>query len=152
MDIYNVIQKDHEEAKGIMQKIMSARSETTRKRLLDELMVAIEVHAKTEEQTFYEALRQHEETREKAEHGKEEHETVEQLFAQIAKVKPENDKWLILFGEIKMALEHHMKEEEEEMFEKARKVLASSEAKELGKQMENLKEETRQEVMKMVAA
>ncbi len=49
---------------------------------------------------------------------------------------------LILFGEFKYAVAHHVKSEEGEMFKKARKILKKDQTKELASEMDHLKQET----------
>ena len=52
----------------------------------------------------------------------------------------DSEKWLEVFGEFRHAVEHHVKDEENRIFEKARKVLDDDEAEQLAERMDRLKE------------
>ncbi|MDZ7587913.1 MAG: hypothetical protein U5J78_01645 [Parasphingorhabdus sp.] len=58
----------------------------------------------------------------------------------------DNPGWLTRFGTLKDRLEHHMKEEEEEIFAAAKKDLSAEKAKELGKLFEQRKPKERSAV------
>lgn len=141
MDIYTVIKQDHDEARGVMEKIMRARSPERREALVAELRHAILMHAETEEATWYAALRQFPEMEDKMAHAREEHDVVEELLDSIVRLAGDQDKFLIEFGEIKMGLEHHMHEEENELFPKSRELISPRQARELGEQMRALEDD-----------
>lgn len=141
MDIYSLIKKDHDDTKALMERIMSSRSSDERLELLNELKQLVLLHAKTEEATWYSALAEFPQLAHKIEHTKEEHDTIEDLFAEVAEVSAQDDKFLIMFGEIKMGLEHHFHEEEDDMFPKSKELISEDQALELGREMKELKDE-----------
>lgn len=140
MDIHAVIKTDHDEAKELMQKIVRARADHRRQEMAEQLKEMILLHARSEEQAYYVPLEEKGMSK-KMEHARHEHETVEKLFAELESISPESDKWLIVFGEIKQGLEHHMEEEEGDIFKKADELLSEEEKQELGSKMLQLKEE-----------
>lgn len=141
-DIFTVIKNDHDKAKDIMADIMVTNDIEERLDLLDELKQEILLHAKTEEATFYRRMKQEDkEMREEMDHAKKEHETVEKFFREIGRLDPELGEWFVKFGQIRQALEHHMMEEEEEIFPEARKMLDRQEALQLGQDMMDAKME-----------
>ena len=141
MNIYHLIKKDHDEAKDLMARIMRASAPEKRQALLDELKQLVLVHAKTEEATWYAALSEFPEFAEKINHTKEEHDTIEDLFSEVAGLSADQDRFLVLFGEIKMGLEHHFHEEEDEMFPKSQELISDDRADELGREMKELKDD-----------
>jgi hemerythrin superfamily protein len=98
------------------------------------------IHAETENATFYAALEGHKETAEIVEHAKKEHEEVKEYIAKLSRLSIEGEKWMEQFGEFKHSVTHHVNEEEEDIFEKAKKILTSVQATQLAKDMEALKQ------------
>ena len=141
MDIHAFIKQQHDEARELMQQITDTSDSELRAELLDELKKSILLHARTEEATYYEAMKEFKELKEKAHHSQEEHETVEDIFAQLDKVRSDNDQFLILFGEVKMGLAHHMHEEEDELFPKTKRLFGKQRSNELGDEMQELQGE-----------
>lgn len=140
MDIHAVIKTDHDEARELMEKIVRARADHRREEMALELKEMILLHAKSEEATYYNALIE-KGMEQKMSHAKEEHETVEKLFAELESINPASDRWLIVFGEIKQGLEHHMEEEEGDIFKKSQELISAEEGEQLGAEMLELKEE-----------
>lgn len=138
MNIYSVIKKDHDEARTMMEQILALPDTRVRLRIFEQLKVAILSHAKSEEKTFYQALKAtgDKELTDEVPHFKEEHKEVESLFEQIEKLDSNSPLWWERFGELRQALLHHMKEEEKEVFPEAKKEIESAEASELGERME----------------
>ena len=101
------------------------------------------LHAKTENATFYEALKGHEETEEIIEHAEEEHEEVKGYIEKLSGIPIESEKWLEQFGEFKHSVTHHVNEEEGNIFEKAKRVLSRKQEYQLAEDMDALKKETK---------
>jgi hemerythrin superfamily protein len=141
MDIYNYLKKDHRKVSELMEKVLASRSADRREELFEEIKKELTLHAHTEEKTFYAALEESQKTEEKIEHAEEEHEEIEEYLEKLSKLSPESEKWLVTFGEFKHAVEHHVEEEEGEIFEKAQKVLSEKQAQSLAKEMDSLKKE-----------
>ncbi|MGE0755349.1 MAG: hemerythrin domain-containing protein [Alphaproteobacteria bacterium] len=150
MNIFNKIKKDHDEAREIMDKILKTPQVKKRQELFGQLKVAILSHAKSEEETFYKSLRKNgdKEMKEEIPHFKEEHEEVEKLFKSIEKLDPDDYMWWEQFGELRKALTHHMKEEEEDVFPDARKDIPKTEAQEIGEEMADIEEEEKNALMR----
>lgn len=142
MNIYNYLKKDHQKVAALMEEITLSTNATERKELFEQMSAELLLHAKTEEQTFYKALEERggKQLQEKAEHAEEEHDEVEELIKTLRSLDPADSQWLVNFGCLKHAVEHHVEEEEGPIFEKARKVLTENKAEELADQMETLKE------------
>ena len=70
----------------------------------------------------------------------EEHQEVDDLLAEMTALSPGNDEFMDKFTELRDAVEHHVEEEENEMFPKAEKVLGESRLQEMGRQMQQMKE------------
>ena len=141
MDIYNYLKKDHRKVSDLMEQVVAARSADRRLQIVQKIKQELLLHAETEQETFYAALENEEETEEEIEMAEEEHEEVKMMLNRLTSMSPESDRWLILFGQLKQAVEHHVKEEEEMIFPKAQEILSDDEAEELAEEMDMLKQE-----------
>ncbi|MFO1241749.1 MAG: hemerythrin domain-containing protein [Rickettsiales bacterium] len=139
MDIYAYLQKDHRHVSELMEKLLSARSKTRRKAIFDEICSELTLHAETEEATFYKALEKKSQTEEKMEHAHEEHDEIREYMDKLDVISMESEKWIETFGEFKHAVEHHVHEEEESIFKKAKSILNHAQAVQLAKDMDALK-------------
>lgn len=98
------------------------------------------MHADTENATFYRALRQFYLTKENIEHAEEEHDEVKTLLSALGNHPIDSDQWMEQFGELKHAVSHHVQEEENEIFAKAKTLLSQDQANQLAAEMAALKQ------------
>jgi hemerythrin superfamily protein len=141
MDIYSYLKKDHRRVNDMMEQVMRTHSPAKRQELYARIQEELELHAETEEETFYAALklRGGKQLQEKEGHAEEEHDEIRKFLKQIDHADPKSDAWLLAFGQLKHAVEHHVMEEEGEIFDKAKKVISDARAEELAEEMEALK-------------
>jgi hemerythrin superfamily protein len=138
MDIYQLLKKDHEEAKQLFKKLHSGKGE--RKELFSELSKELTVHMEGEEKLFYPLLKENEETRDITMEGYEEHNEAKQILKQIKSVKDDNE-WKQKLQELQKSVEHHIEEEEHELFKHAKKVLGAEKAAEIGQAFQKEKQQ-----------
>ena len=94
-----------------------------------------------EEKYFYPILEKHEEAKQEVLEGFEEHDVVKTMLKSFEKVSPGNDRWMAKMKVLKEIVEHHVKEEEKEMFKLARKALDKEQAQDIAESIEAAKEE-----------
>lgn len=143
MDIYSYLKKDHRNVSALMEKVLRARSATQREKLFDQIQDELLLHAETEHATFYAALEDERETEEKIEDAEDDHDEIKDYMEKLSSMSADSDKWMELFGEFKHAVEHHVRDEEQRIFEKARHVLSDDDAEDLAEEMQQMKEEAR---------
>ncbi len=143
MDAFELLKSDHKKVAGILEKIegTTERALKTREELFTQLKTELDIHAKIEETIFYPVLEKAEESRDITLEAFEEHRLVKQLLNQLAAESKDDEKWTAKFTVLKENVEHHVEEEEGELFKKARKVLTKEEIEELGARMEKAKGE-----------
>ncbi len=141
MDAFKLLKSDHEKVAGILEKIdgTTERALKTREELFTQLKSELDVHAEIEEKIFYPVLEKAEESREITLEAFEEHRLVKQLLGELEAEAKDNETWTAKFTVLKENIEHHVEEEEGELFKKARKVLSEEEIDELGTRMEEAK-------------
>ena len=143
MDAFELLKKDHEKVSGIFEKLdtTTERGVKTREELFTQLKNELDVHAQIEEQIFYPALEEADETHEITLEAFEEHAIVKQLLAELEELSKDDETWGAKLKVLKENVEHHVEEEEGEMFTGARKVLSSEQIEALGARMEAAKKE-----------
>lgn len=150
MDIYNYLKKDHRKVSQLMEKLLASDKVSERESLFEEIKTELLLHAKTEQATFYKALENRRQTGEKIEHAEDEHKEMESYLKKLGKINFNSENWMEQFGEFKHSVMHHVKEEETEIFEKAKKVLSDKQAEELAVEMDELKHS--EKILKKVEA
>lgn len=141
MDIYERIKADHETARDMMEKIKdtTARATKTRRVLFDEFKLDLWAHHKVEEAVFYAVLKDHSQTSDLNLEALNEHHMANGMLEELDTMAVDTQEWGAKFGAMCEAIEHHMDEEEDEFFKKARKVISKDLADELGKRFDDRK-------------
>jgi hemerythrin-like domain-containing protein len=145
MNAIDLLTKDHREVQRLLERgdDTTERAVKTRPELLQRIADELRVHEAIEEEIFYPALEEHAKTKEIALEGYEEHHVVDGIVDELAQLAPDDETWGAKFTVMKENLEHHIEEEEGEMFPKARQVMDDDELEELGRLMEARREDLR---------
>ena len=145
MNAFQLLKEDHQKVSGIFQQIepTTERAEKTRTELFARLKEELDIHARIEEAVFYPAIKQAAETREIVLEGFEEHHVVKMLLKELESMPVDTEQWTAKVKVLQENVEHHVEEEEGEMFQKARQVLSEDEINSLGERMEQMKREVR---------
>ena len=143
MDAMSLLKEDHRKVKKILAELESTteRGVKTREELFTKVKQELVVHEAIEEEIFYPALKEHPKTKEIALEEYEEHHVVDTVMAEIEGVAYDDEKWGAKFSVMKENLEHHIEEEEGEMFKQARQVFDQDELTQLGESMKARKED-----------
>ena len=143
MNAFTLLKNDHQKVAGLLEKLeeTTERALKTREELFAQLKNELDIHANIEETIFYPVLKKAEESRDITLEAFEEHRIVKQLLAELEQSSKDDEQWTAKFTVLKENIEHHVEEEEGEMFTKARKVLSEEEIETLGTRMEKAKGE-----------
>jgi hemerythrin-like domain-containing protein len=143
MDAMSLLKEDHRKVKKLLAELESTteRGVKTREELFMKVKQELVVHEAIEEEIFYPALKEHPKTKEIALEGYEEHHVVDTVMAEIEGVAYDDEKWGAKFTVMKENLEHHIEEEEGEMFKQAKQVFDQEELTQLGESMKARKED-----------
>ena len=141
MDALQLLKDDHEKVKKLLEQGESTteRGEKTRTELLAKLTDELTIHERIEEEIFYPALKEHPKAKEIVLEGYEEHHVVDTIMGELQATPVSDETWGAKFKVAKENIEHHIEEEEGEMFKQARQVFDRGELEELGARMEALK-------------
>src|SRR5215210_3446022 len=138
MNVFELLKKDHEKVAGIFEEIeqTTERAVKTREELFARLRSELELHSQIEEATLYPALKQEEESREITLEAIEEHRVVKRLLKELEATPVESEQWMAKMTVLKENVEHHIEEEENEMFKSAREVLSKDQIENLTARVE----------------
>ncbi|WP_025110116.1 hemerythrin domain-containing protein [Pseudomonas sp. H1h] len=144
MNAIDLLKADHEKVKNILSQLSESTDRALKKRvdLLDKLEMEITIHTQLEEQILYPAFKEAggKEQDEMYYEAKEEHRTVDSLvLPDLKSTDPSTPEFAGRVKVVKELLEHHIEEEETEMFPQAKKLLGKAKLNELGEQMEVMK-------------
>jgi hemerythrin-like domain-containing protein len=124
-DAIAMLKADHQRVKDLFAQYEAADDVATKRMLAEQAFVELETHTQLEENVFYPAV--NEETDEGPELVKEslsEHETVKYLIQELRSMGHDTDEFDTKFQELIQNVEHHVEEEEAEMFPLAEEELA----------------------------
>jgi hemerythrin superfamily protein len=131
MSIYELLHADHEEVARMLDEIQSSKGKT-KTSLFNEMRVALTAHLRAEEKVFYSTLKEAKKSKGAALEGFEEHHVADLLLRELGRLSPSDEKWDAKLKVLKETVEHHVEEEESQVWEKAREVLSEEDAEEIG--------------------
>jgi hemerythrin superfamily protein len=138
MDALDLIKQDHKRLRKLLEQTLEAES-SEREQRMDFLRTELVAHERMEEEVLYPRLREETKARDTVLEGYEEHHVADVLLDELLDVPPDTDLWKAKLKVLKENVEHHMDEEEDELFKGARAVLDRDELKRLGERMEQIK-------------
>ncbi|MGC1955351.1 MAG: hemerythrin domain-containing protein [Gammaproteobacteria bacterium] len=144
MTIYDLLHKDHEEISKLLNKLETSSEGAikTRENTFSKLKNELTAHSEAEQQTFYTALKNNEKTHELILEGIQEHELVSHLLEELDSMNKGTEDWKAKLSVLRENVEHHVDEEENELFEHARQVLSDDQAQRIARQFEEQKQQS----------
>jgi len=135
MDPFELLKADHRKVEELFTQLESA-SGKQKLAVFGQIKTELELHTHIEEKVFYPALEEPEETHDLALEAYEEHAVVKDLLKQLGRARSADDEWEAQAKVLQENVEHHVEEEENELFPKAESALGEEELEELGDRME----------------
>lgn len=135
-DAITLLTEDHENVKAMFEQYetLGARAHATKKKLATQICTELTRHATAEEEIFYPAVRAAGKDKEElVDEAIVEHASAKELIAQILDMEPTEDLFDAKVKVLSELIDHHVQEEEGEMFPKARK--AGLDLEQLGQQI-----------------
>lgn len=143
MNALDLLKDDHRKVEKLLAQIASTSETDSEKRekLFREFTAEMQTHEIIEEEILYPALKDHPKAKEVVLEGYEEHHVVDTIMSELEEVPFDDETWAAKFSVMKENVDHHIEEEEEDMFEKAEDIFDSGELKTLGARMQERKKE-----------
>ncbi len=123
IDAIAMLEADHAKVKSLFEQFegLSDRSKVSKKKIADQICMELSIHAEVEEQVFYPAVREPVNDEDLMNEAEVEHASAKELIAQIMEMDPGDDLYDAKVKVLSEQIEHHVGEEEKEMFPKVRK-------------------------------
>lgn len=136
-NILQILHKDHEEVSKMIQQL--EQSTGGNQQLYNKLNSELLAHSKAEEATFYKPLEEHKSAKSLVEEGIKEHKEIETALKKLGGMLSGSG---MKSGvkELKETVEHHVEEEESEIFDAARENFSQDLLNQIGQQFQQQKE------------
>ena len=133
MDILARIERDHETQRTLMAAIEKTEGDTTERRETFKTFAAeFRAHAAAEEHAYYAELMKVQESTDQSRHSVQEHAEALEILETLEQLDMSAPEWLKKFKTLSHDNEHHMNEEEDEVFPLSKKALGQKELDRLG--------------------
>ena len=119
-DAIAILKADHKLVSGLFEDFESARAATRKRKIVSEICQELTIHARVEEEIFYPAVKQALKDAELIPEAQVEHESLKMLISQVEGVEPDGEMYDARVKVMSEYVKHHVKEEQNEMFPKAR--------------------------------
>lgn len=136
MNAIDLLIADHEKVSALFDEVKATEDEEKHKQLFEQISAELKTHTHIEETIFYPALKNYEELKDMVLEAFEEHKQVRTLIREIENLTDGSEK---LDAKLKVVIdnvEHHIEEEENEMFPKVEQLFSEAELEDLGDQMD----------------
>jgi len=148
VDAITLLEEDHKKVKRLLTELESTteRGGQTRQRLFATIKGELTVHEIIEEEIFYPELKAHPKAEDIVLEGFQEHHVVDLLMGELERLDVSDETWGAKAKVMQENIEHHIEEEEGEMFKAARQVFDRAELDDLGRRMTARKESAKKEL------
>ncbi|MCE3242628.1 MAG: hemerythrin hhE cation binding protein [Deltaproteobacteria bacterium] len=135
-----MIRQDHKKVEGLFKKFEQTKGSQAKRRLAENAMAELEVHAALEEEIFYPAVKNEvDDGSSMVQEAIEEHQTVKQLISELKRMEEADEEFESQFSQLMENVQHHVEEEESEMLPKVEE--SELDLNSLGQQMAQRKQE-----------
>jgi len=148
MDALALLEADHVRVKKLLAELEATteRGVKTRTELFATIKGELMVHETIEEEIFYPELKGHPKARDIVLEGFEEHHVVDLLMGELESMDVADENWGAKAVVMKENIEHHIEEEEGDMWKAARRVFDRQELEDLGDRMAERKRSAQREL------
>jgi hemerythrin superfamily protein len=138
--IFADLKADHDRHRDLLARLAETKGDSEERRTLFEAFrVEVTAHAAAEEESLYATMLANPDLRDDARHSVSEHKEIDDFLTELFEMEMSSPAWLPKFKEMRHRYEHHIDEEEEEMFPAAAKDLPKAEQDRLAKIFETRK-------------
>ena len=139
--IYETLKKDHDRHRELLATIADTQGDSeTRRKAWDSFYHDVSAHAAAEEETFYSKLIADEDGQPEARHSVAEHKEIDDMLEELNEIDFSSPAWLPKFKEMRHRYEHHIEEEEQDIFPVAKNVLGKDGNEKFGSAFEKRKD------------
>lgn len=122
-EIFERLKQDHDRHRKMLADLEAAAN-GDRPKLFEAFRVEVTAHAAAEEESLYATMLACPDLREDAQHSVSEHKEIDDFLEELEALDFESELWAKTFAKMRHRYEHHIDEEEEEMFPDAAATLS----------------------------
>lgn len=123
--IFEALREDHDRQRTLLDRLVETHGDSEgRRELFTTLKHELENHAAAEERHFYTPLLKSDLTQDKARHSIHEHEEIDEMVEALESLDRSSPAWLIKAKDLREMVQHHLDEEEQEVFQLAGRALS----------------------------
>jgi iron-sulfur cluster repair protein YtfE (RIC family) len=143
MNLYQMLIQDHRAVDDLFERIEKSgeNASKTRRQLFDKLRQELELHTQVEERIVYPDFKKHSGVKDFIGEALEEHGEVKKMLQQLGRMEPGEKDWSARLAELKGAVQHHVREEEQKIFPAARREIGEQEADDLARRVREMKQQ-----------
>jgi hemerythrin superfamily protein len=136
MKATDLLKKQHRQVEKLFKEVEKTEDPKQRRKLMEQIADDLKMHTQIEEEIFYPAVREvgTAKAEEMIDEAFEEHHVVDLVLAELPQVDPEDERFEAKMTVLSELVEHHVEEEEKEMFKLAKRI-GEDELDELGERM-----------------
>jgi hemerythrin superfamily protein len=151
-DAIALLKADHKAVKELFKQVeeTSERAKAQLQRLGDQICAELTVHTQIEEEVFYPAVQErtkrgHKEEKDLVLESYEEHAAAKKVIEDIRATEPGDDSYKPKITTLSEMVDHHVKEEEHDLFPSVKELFDEDELVELGQRLSELKARLQQQ-------
>ena len=139
-NIFNELKQDHDRHRKMLDELVKTEGDSAdRTKMFAAFKKEVSAHANAEEQSLYAEMLERPDLQDKGRHSVAEHKEIDDYLEDLEDTDMSSSGWLVTFKKLKHRYEHHIDEEENEIFTAAQEDLSEAKSESLGKVFETRK-------------
>ncbi len=147
MQIFELLKKDHRKVEKLFSEIEGTAEPKKREKLFEQIYKELSMHAEAEELTFYAAMREYEETEALLDEAEEEHVEMKVMLEEMKSLDATSPDFAKKLLDLKNAVQHHVEEEESEVFPTVEDCMDEEELEQLADDFKQTKTQLQEEML-----
>jgi hemerythrin superfamily protein len=139
MEITELLKEDHREVESLIAELEDGGDNQT----FGKLKNALTLHTEIEETIFYPAMEEFNESEDLVSDAYDEHDEVDGLLENMSGTDVQSEDFQELLAQLKQSIQHHVTEEENQLFPQAEELLGTETLEQMGSQMQQMKSESK---------
>ena len=144
MNAIDLLEQQHREVKTLFKKYGNAVAADEKRRLFEQIADDLAIHTAIEEKHFYPATKSAR-TIDLLQEAVEEHLQAKRIIADLLEMDADDAQFDAKMEVLREEIDHHVEEEESELFPKVQRLLGDDELEDLGMVMEDLAQELKED-------
>ncbi len=139
MNAVELLKGDHQKVSDLFERVKATEDAKKHARLFEQIQNELDTHSHIEETILYPALKEHEELKDITLEAYEEHKQIKTLIREIERLADGSERFDAKLKVLGENVEHHVEEEENEMFPKIQRLFSNEELDQMGRELEAAK-------------